>query len=132
MVIGSSATGCQDDFDSYTPQEPVASLKPNITIFDLKKEYWQDAVNYIDTIGVKNGVADGKDYIISGRVISSDEAGNVFKSLVIQDETAALALSINSYNLYLKYRQGQEIVINLKGMYIGKYSGIVQLGMPEW
>lgn len=132
IVIGASATGCQDDFDSYAPQEPVASLKPNMTIFDLKKEYWQDAVNYIDTIGVKNGVADGKDYIISGRVISSDEAGNVFKSLVIQDETAALALSINSYNLYLKYRQGQEIVINLKGMYIGKYNGLVQLGMPEW
>lgn len=125
-------TACQNDFDDYVPAEPVASLKPNMSILDLKTQFWSDETNYIDTIGVTNGVADDKDYIISGRVVSSDEAGNVFKSLVIQDETAAIALSINSYNLYLKYRIGQEIVINLKGMYIGKYNGLQQLGMPEW
>ena len=134
LAIGGLTTGCQNDFDSYVPQEPVASIKPNMTIFDLKKMYWDDDPNYIDTIGIDSvtHLLDDKDYIIAGRVISSDEAGNVFKSLVIQDETAALAMSINSYNLYLKYRVGQEIVINLKGMYIGKYNGLQQLGMPEW
>lgn len=123
---------CQDDFDSPVVEAPVADLTPNMSIFELKKMYWDDAVNYIDTIGVENGIPDDKSYVISGRVISSDEAGNVFKSLVIDDGTAALALSVNSYNLYLKYRMGQEIVIDLKGMYIGKYNGLVQLGMPEW
>ncbi len=123
---------CQDDFDAPVVEAPVADLTPNMSIFELKKMYWDDAVNYIDTIGVENGVPDDKSYVISGRVVSSDEAGNVFKSLVIDDGTAALALSVNSYNLYLKYRIGQEIVIDLKGMYIGKYNGLVQLGMPEW
>lgn len=127
-----SFVGCQDDFDTSTVEAPVANLQPNMTILELKQAYWDDATNYIDTIGIENGIADDKSYVIAGRVISSDEAGNVFKSLVIQDETAALALSINSYNLYLNYRVGQEVVLDLKGMYIGKYNGLVQLGMPEW
>ncbi len=125
----SGLTACQDDIDAPAVNIPEAKDKPNTTIFELKKTFWQDAVNYADTIGVRD---DGSHYIISGRVVSSDEAGNVFKSLVIQDETAAIALSINSYNLYLNYRRGQEIVIDVTGMYIGKYNGLVQLGMPEW
>lgn len=56
----------------------------------------------------------------------------MFKSLVIQDETGALAFSINSYNLYLNYRMGQDIVMDVTGMYIGKYSGLMQMGMPSW
>jgi len=122
-------TACQDDVDAPDVDVPVAKDQPNTTILELKKAYWNDATNYADTIGTR---PDGSHYIIHGRVISSDEAGNVFKSLVIQDETAAMAFSINSYNLYLKYRRGQEIVLDVTGMYIGKYNGLVQMGMPEW
>jgi len=42
-----------------------------------------------------------------------------------------MAISINSYNLYLKYRRGQEVVIDATGMYIGKYNGLQQLGFPR-
>ncbi len=122
-------TACQDDIDAPDVNVPVAKDQPNTSIFELKQLYWNDATNYADTIGTRQ---DGSHYIISGRVISSDEAGNVFKSLVIQDNSAAIALSINSYNLYLKYRRGQEIVLDVTGMYIGKYNGLVQLGMPDW
>ncbi|MBO5053564.1 MAG: choice-of-anchor J domain-containing protein [Muribaculaceae bacterium] len=141
----SGLTACQDDIDAPAIDAPVAKDQPNMTILELKQKYWNDAVNYADTIGLKkdengntvtdaegNPVFDDNEYIIKGRVTSSDEAGNVFKSLVIQDESAAMAISINSYNLYLRYRRGQEIVLNVKGMYIGKYNGLVQLGMPEW
>ena len=129
LITLAGLTACQDDIDAPGVKVPEAKDQANTTIFELKKAFWQDAVNYADTIGLKE---DGSHYIIKGRVVSSDEAGNVFKSLVIQDETAAIALSINSYNLYLNYRRGQEIVLDLTGMYIGKYNGLVQLGMPEW
>lgn len=129
VIALTGLTACQDDIDAPNIESPVAKDQPNTTILELKQAYWNDAVNYADTIGTRE---DGSHYIISGRVVSSDEAGNVFKSLVIQDETAAIALSINSYNLYLKYRRGQEIVLDVTGMYIGKYNGLVQLGMPEW
>lgn len=133
-------TACQDDIDAPQPVSPVASNQPNTTILDFKKEFWSDATNYIwgtEDVQTATPVAiptrsDGTHYYIHGRVISSDEAGNVFKSLVIQDETAALAISVNSYNLYLKYRMGQDIVIDVTGMYVGKYNGLLQLGYPEW
>ncbi len=132
IMFAASAVGftaCQDDIDDPSSAAPEATLKPNTTILELKNQYWDDATNYIDTIGLKD---DGSHVIIHGRVITSDEAGNVFKNIVIQDETAALAISINSYNLYLNYRRGQEVVVDVTNMYIGKYNGLQQLGMPEW
>lgn len=131
LIAAFVMVGCADNFDRPPIVEPVAANadKVNTTIYDLKFKYWDDARNYIDTIGQTEA---GEDIIIKGRVVSSDETGNIYKSLVIQDETAALALSINQNSLYTTYRIGQEVVINATGMYIGKYNGLQQLGYPEW
>ena len=136
-ALSGGLSACQDHFDDYVPTAPVATLDTNMTILELKEKYWEnDEDNYIYKIGytIENGdtIDDGQSYVIKGRVISSDQAGNVYKNLYIQDETAALPIGINSYNLYLKYRVGQEIVIDLKGMYCGKYSGLFQLGFPSY
>lgn len=124
-------TACQDDIDapSFIDEVPVATLKPNTTILEVKEKFWKDNTPYCEQIGTKEN---GDHYIIKGRVISSDYAGNVFKSIYIQDETAALPLSINAYNLYLQYRVGQEVVIDLTELYMGRYSGLEQLGYPQW
>ena len=131
LIAAFVMVGCADNFDRPPIVEPTAANadKVNTTIYDLKFKYWDDARNYIDTIGQTET---GEDIIIKGRVVSSDETGNIYKSLVIQDETAALALSINQNSLYTTYRLGQEVVINATGMYIGKYNGLQQLGYPEW
>lgn len=129
LSMGVGFTACQDDFDDHQPglDIPTATMTPNTTILEAKQAYWQNTVNYIDTIRTKD---DGSHYIISGRVISSDRTGNVYKKLVIQDETAALAISVNSTGMYTKYAPGQEVVIDLTDMYIGKYNGTQQLGYP--
>ena len=129
-ALTSVTTACQDDIDAPAMEAPVAKSTPNTTIAELKARYWQDADNYAATIG--NADNPEERTVIHGRVVSSDEASNVFKSLVIQDETAALAFSINSYNLYLNYRVGQEIVMDVTGMEIGKYSGLMQMGSKSW
>ena len=123
-----AAPACQDDVDSPAAGAPEANVKPNTSIADLKKRYWKEDKNYADTIKEY----DGERVVIAGRVISSDEDGNIFKSLIIQDETAAMAFSIDSYNLYQNYRVGQEIVLDVTGMYIGKYAGLLQMGRPSW
>ncbi|MDE6528186.1 MAG: hypothetical protein K2L78_03985 [Muribaculaceae bacterium] len=125
------ATSCQDDIDApeFNPDGPMATWKANTTIFDLKREFWDDARNYAVKIGEK---PDGSHYIVAGRVITTDEPGNVFKSITIQDETAALTFSVNTYNLFLNYRIGQEVVVDLTGLNIGKYNGLQQVGEPAW
>ena len=124
-------TSCQDKFDDPADamQPAVATIQANTSIFDLKREFWDDATNYIKEIGTK---ADGSHYIVAGRVITTDEPGNIFKSITIQDETAALTFSVNTYNLFLQYRVGQELVVDLTGLHIGKYNGLQQIGAPEW
>lgn len=136
-LMSMGLVACQDNFDDPKMEAPVAKNVANTTIAELKAKFWQDETNYIwqdgtdepQPIGVKE---DGSHYIIHGRVISSDENGNVFKALFIQDETGALPFSINQYNLYTRYRVGQEIVVDLTGMFIGKYNGLQQIGYPEW
>lgn len=122
-------TACQDSFDDPAFDAPVATITPNTTILQLKENYWNDASNYIDTVGL---AADGKHVVIAGRVISDDKAGNIYKSLVIQDATAALAISIDRSSLYTDYRIGQEVVIDVTDMFIGKYSSLQQLGYPDY
>ncbi len=129
-------TSCQDDFDAPAIQVPEAANEANVTIMQLKEAFWQDAYNYAETVGdlseITGDEADaGKHVYIKGVVTSSDEPGNIFKSLYLQDATGSIKLSINSYNLYLSYRRGQEIVLDATGMFIGKYAGTMQFGWED-
>ena len=55
-------TSCQDDMDAPEMKVPVATLKPNTTIAEVKEAFWQDGDNYIASIGAKDN---GEHYIIS-------------------------------------------------------------------
>lgn len=114
---------CDQNYDVPPMEIPVATLTPNTTILDLKNTFNGN----LDTIGTKS---DGEDYIIKGVVIGNDISGNIYKSLMVQDESAAITISINSSGLYTTYRLGQELVINCTGLYLGKYANLQQLGYP--
>lgn len=120
-----SLTGCDNDLD-YPPIEvPRATIEANTTIAEVKEAYWQNQEIYADTIGERE---DGSHIIVAGRVTNNCASGNVYKSLIIQDETAALAISLNEPDMSQYYKVGQEVVIDLTGMTIGKYSGLQQIG----
>lgn len=125
LGLGATLTSCQNDFDLPPLDEPVATMQANTTIAELKAKYWQDASNYYETVGK---TADDKDVVVKGKVISSDATGNIYKSLVIQDETGALAFSINQTGLNNNYRVGQEVVVNLTDLGFGKYAALQQVG----
>lgn len=116
-------SGCQAEMNEPALTAPVAKNKANTTILDFKKAFLNQSV----LCPMKD--ADSKTpYIIHGRVISSDASGNIYKSIVIQDETAAIPLSVNQGSTYVDYRIGQEVVIDCTGLWIGYYNGLQQLG----
>lgn len=125
LLAAGALTSCQNDFDQPPLKEPEATMKPNTTIAQLKAANWQNDDNYFLTLGQTES---GEDMIIHGRVVSSDATGNIYKSLVIQDETAALAFSINETGMNNSYRVGQEVVVNVTGLGFGKYRGLQQIG----
>ena len=124
MAVG--FVSCTDDFD--VPEVVVPQAEYNeadvISIEAMKTQYWQDGDSYITEI------KDSGKYI-KGRVVSSDESGNIYKSICIQDGTAAIAFSVNQNSLYNQYRVGQEVVVALDGMHVGKYRGYMQFGDPQ-
>ena len=129
LLLGAAFTACDDELDRPPVIVPEATIEANSSILEVKKKYWNENRNYIDTIGVNEF---GEHIVVSGRVISSDETGNIYKNLVIQDKTAALTISINEKDMFESYHIGQEVVIDLTNMYIGKYNGLQQLGYPEY
>ena len=129
LLLGAAFTACDDELDRPPVIVPEATIEANSSILEVKKKYWNENLNYIDTIGVNEF---GEHIVVSGRVISSDETGNIYKNLVIQDKTAALTISINENDMFESYHIGQEVVIDLTNMYIGKYNGLQQLGYPEY
>lgn len=124
--MGAAAlTSCGDDFVSPPMVVPSATIEANTSILDLKTAYWTADRNYVKTIGLNDA---GEHTIIRGRVISSDQTGNIYKSVIIYDGSAALNLSINAYDLYQTYQFGQEVVIDVTELNIGGYNGLMQLG----
>lgn len=125
MMGAAALTSCGDDFVSPPMVVPSATIEANTSILDLKTAYWASDRNYVKTIGLNDA---GEHTIIKGRVVSSDETGNIFKSVIIYDGSAALNLSINAYDLYQTYQFGQEVVIDVTELNIGGYNGLMQLG----
>lgn len=73
---------------------------------------------------------------IRGRVTTDDYGGNFYKALVIQQmvngEQHALRISIDAGNASGLYAMGQELLIRVNGLAIGKYANQPQLCVPTF
>lgn len=127
LVAAAGFSSCDDNFDQAPLEEfiPHATLTPNTTIEELKQAFHQDVNFYATEVGTK---ANGEHYIVKGRIVSSDEAGNIFKKIAIEDETGGVIFSINMTSLYETYRYGQMLVVDVTGMWYGNYGAGVQIG----
>ena len=67
--------------------------------------------------------------VITGVVTSSDQEGNCYKYLTIQDETGAIMIKVDDSHLYPKYSIGQRIFVECDGLVIGDYRKNKQLGL---
>jgi len=61
-------------------------------------------------------------------VVSSDEGGNYYKAMVIQDSTGGVELQLDMNGLYNTYPVGQKIVLVCNGLVIGDYNSLPQIG----
>lgn len=126
IALAAVALGsCENEFERPPMVVPVATWQANTTIEDLKSEYWSTVEGTSQTVGLN---AQGDSIIVKGRICSSDETGNIFKYLFIQGESEALALSLDIDDIYKTHKFGQEIYVNLTGLTIGGYSGLMCIG----
>jgi hypothetical protein len=124
IVLGFAAASC----DEWEPvfgnqgdpdEEELVTLTPNTTIAELKAMYNGSPV-HIES-----------DIIIGGQVISSDASGNIYRSMYIQDSTGGIEVKIGLTSLYDDYKLGQWVYVKCEGLAIGKYNGMIQLGVED-
>ena len=70
------------------------------------------------------------DIKIKGVVVGNDIQGNIYNEVSIDDGTAAFIICIAQGGLYGYLPVGQEILVSLKGLYIGAYGLQGEIGMP--
>src|SRR5690606_17267454 len=84
---------------------------------------------------IEAGDGSNRELYLEAYVISSDETGNFYKSLVIQDSpenpTAGVAISTEATNLYTKFEPGRKIYLRVDGLYIGEYAGLPTIGIQD-
>lgn len=125
LLASLSLVSCnQNDFDTPPIEVPHYTGAPaNMTIKELKAAHATAiAGNTADLI------AKGSNIIISGVITGNDKNSNIYKKIVIQDETGAIDIAINQTNLYTTYAVGQKVFLKCDSLYIGGYGGQAQIG----
>jgi hypothetical protein len=111
-----SSFACNKKFNDpalFIPADTIA----NLSIADLKAMH---------VTGNFEKISDDK--IIEGIVVADDESGNFYKEIVIEDSTAGITVKLDGYNLYANYPAGRKVFIKLKGLYIGDYNKLIEIG----
>ena len=149
--------GCYNDFDTpkikVWQEDEVAGMGlTHISILDLKKEFVNrfgslsgtgQNTSWDDTKALKLGEAyagedefesagtafwpEAANYYIKGKVISSDEQGNIYKSLYIYDGEQAIELRLMNDN-YVNYPLGQIVYVKAQGLSLASYRYMLSLG----
>ena len=97
-----------------------------VTIAELKAKYGpkqKDAIN--DTVRIEDGTQ------IKGIVTGNDIEGNIYSQIAIQDESdkPGIIISVAQGGLSGQLQIGQEVLINVGGLYYGTYRSQPQLGV---
>ena len=120
-----TATSCMNDFN-----EPDFKVPPfgNNEIGEANTTIAQLKAQHATTISGNSVVEITQDIVIEGVVVADDATGNVYKQIIINDETGAMVIGINDVGLYAMTPVGQRIRIDCKGLKIGGYGKMAQLG----
>ncbi|OPC29546.1 DUF5689 domain-containing protein [Elizabethkingia anophelis] len=91
-----------------------------------------DFVNQAPATGVYKVT---KDQIFDGYVVSSDEQGNFYKTISIQDKaenpTIGLQIEVDKSSNFANFPVGAHVRINANGLVLGKDRGTIKLGTVD-
>ena len=118
LIMGLSISSCVDkDFDEPPANPNLPNIEANTTIAQLKEKHVLGEFEEIE-----------EDIIIEGVVVSDDEPGNFYRTLVIQDGTAGININITINDLYTDYPVGRKVFVKAKGLWLGDFNGLTQIG----
>ena len=124
LTLALFATSCMNKFDEPQFNEPPFGNngigEATHTIAELKAKYASTIAAGVEEIK--------EEIIIEGVVVANDESGNVYKQIIINDTTGAIIIGVNDVGLYATAPKGQRVRIDCKGLHIGGYGKMAQIG----
>lgn len=124
LIASLALFACERDYDAPLLTEPeYTGPAANITISELRTQ------NAAATTDVPIIIAQSQ--ILKATITSSDEAGNIYKNIYIQDETGAIGVRVDQNNICTKYPVGQTIYIDLEGLCVSVYGGEQQIAIYD-
>jgi len=124
VLVGGVFTACVNDDDYSIPEFVVEEpdVDVNFSIAEL--------LGMIEETPTK--IESSQPLYIEGYVVSSDEAGNFHKNLVIQDKpenpTAGINISTHATDMYTFFEPGRKVYVRIDDLYVGVYRGLPSLG----
>ncbi len=117
--------GWDDEQPAYSAPFGNNSLQATniVTIAELKNTYKDVIFASTDTY---KQITDDKQLLV--RVTGNDLGGNIYKQLIVQDETGAIIISVNQGGMSGFLAEGTQVLISLKDLYIGGYRKMPQIG----
>jgi hypothetical protein len=137
LVVFSS---CVEDDDFNTPNTSVVEPVLNgseVTIAAIAGRLAQEQDNggtldYSNEESVVTFNFSDTDEFMVGYVISSDEGGNYFEELILQDKaenpTVGIKLLIDVNPLFIRYEVGRKVYVKLNGLAVGITNGLLTVG----
>ena len=124
--------GCYNDFETPGPNKvwTDADFEPDqlISIAELKQIFNEAYPGG----GIGESLTITEDLVIRGKVISSDEAGNVYKSMYLYDEESQSAIEVKLYqDYYMSYPAGKIVYVRLKDLTLGNYRTMISIGVAS-
>lgn len=129
-LCGLAITSCMDDDwkDPDTTTSPYGNnaIKETnvVTIAQLKAKYASTLNKQNDTARITESMQ------IRARVTGNDIGGNIYNEVAVDDGTGAILICISQGGLFGYLPVGQEILVELKDLYIGTYGYQPQIGTP--
>lgn len=120
-------SACQGDWDepNNMPYGNNSISEDNIiSIAELKSKYPNVFASTDQNAKIE------EDIKIRGRVTGNDLGSNIYKQFAMQDESGAIIVAVNQSGMHGFLAEGQEIIIDLKDLYIGGYRKQPEIGQP--
>jgi len=130
-TIGYNACVKTDDFEVPEITTSTVEFNPNDQMVDIGAILAN--YNQNGSLITFEPLSNGGSQFISGYVISSDEGGNFYKEIVIQNEaenpTSGIVVQVDLNPLFTLYEFGRKVYIKLDGLSANVENGVLQLGI---
>jgi hypothetical protein len=104
------------EYDDLETANVDPDLTPTHTIRELQALAIGPAIQITD------------DIIIEGVIVGDDSSGNIYKQIILQQDSNGIAIDVDQSNYYVLFKVGRKLFIKCKGLWLANDNGNFELG----